>query len=73
MATNVPSVKRALPPVGWHKTVAHEPHWTTVEACEKTVLFGQNPVILFPFPRRATAMPPQTPEMHASAMVPDLL
>ena len=33
-----PSVSLALPPEGWHRTVAHEPHWTTVEAWEKTVL-----------------------------------
>jgi hypothetical protein len=25
-----PSVKRALPPVGWHSTVLHEPHITVV-------------------------------------------
>jgi hypothetical protein len=36
-----PSVRRALPPVGWQSTVAHDPHWTTVEAWEKTVLRGQ--------------------------------
>lgn len=35
---DLPSVSLALPPVGWHRTVAHEPHWTTVEAWEKTVL-----------------------------------
>jgi hypothetical protein len=33
-----PSVNLALPPVGWHRTVAQDPHWTTVEAWEKTVL-----------------------------------
>ena len=25
-----PSVSRVLPPVGWHSTVEHEPHTTTV-------------------------------------------
>lgn len=34
-----PSVNLALPPVGWHRTVAQDPHWTTVEAWEKTVLW----------------------------------
>jgi hypothetical protein len=31
-----PSVKRALPPVGWQRTVEQLPHNTTVLACEKT-------------------------------------
>lgn len=33
----------ALPPEGWQRTVAHEPHWTTVEACEKTVVIWKHP------------------------------
>ena len=30
------AVRRALPPEGWQSTVLHEPHSTTVCACEKT-------------------------------------
>ena len=30
------AVRRALPPEGWQSTVLHEPHSTTVDACEKT-------------------------------------
>ena len=29
-------VRRALPPDGWQRTELHEPHSTTVCACEKT-------------------------------------
>ena len=40
---NIPSVKRARPPVGWHKTVPHEEHKTTVCAWLKTVLMFKQP------------------------------
>lgn len=40
-----PSVSLALPPVGWHNTVAHEPQRTTVCACENTVAMAKQPVI----------------------------
>jgi len=33
-----PSVRRALPPVGWHSTLEQPSHLTTVCACEKTVV-----------------------------------
>ena len=36
----IPSVSLALPPVGWHNTVAHAPHRTTVCACENTVVMA---------------------------------
>lgn len=39
-----PSVKRAFPPVGWHRTVEHEPHRTTDDAWEKTVVMLKQPV-----------------------------
>lgn len=43
-ATNyIPSVRRALPPVGWHKIVVHEAQTTTVSACEKTVVIAKHP------------------------------
>jgi hypothetical protein len=32
------SVRRQRPPVGWQRTVEHEPQRTTVWACEKTVV-----------------------------------
>jgi hypothetical protein len=38
-----PSVSRALPPVGWQSTLAHEPQRTTVCACEKTVVMAKHP------------------------------
>lgn len=38
-----PSVRRALPPVGWQRTVAQEPQMTTVWACEKTVVMLKQP------------------------------
>lgn len=38
-----PSVSRALPPVGWHSTLAHEPQMTTVCACENTVVIAKQP------------------------------
>lgn len=38
-----PSVRRALPPVGWQRTVAQEPQMTTVWACEKTVVMLKHP------------------------------
>ena len=44
---NSPSVNRALPPVGWHKTVAQELHMTTVWACEKTVVMAKHPNLGF--------------------------
>jgi hypothetical protein len=40
----LPSVNRAFPPVGWQRTVAHDPHNTTVWACEKTVVMLKHPV-----------------------------
>jgi hypothetical protein len=40
-----PSVNLALPPVGWHSTVAHEPHRTTVCACENTVVMAKHPIV----------------------------
>jgi hypothetical protein len=40
---DAPSVSRALPPVGWHSTDAHEPQMTTVCACEKTVVMAKQP------------------------------
>lgn len=40
---NSPSVKRALPPVGWQRTVEHDPQRTTVWACEKTVVMLKHP------------------------------
>lgn len=38
-----PSVRRALPPVGWHSTVEQPPQMTTVWACEKTVVMVKQP------------------------------
>ena len=38
-----PSVRRALPPVGWQRTVEHEPQRTTVWAWEKTVVMLKQP------------------------------
>jgi hypothetical protein len=38
-----PSVRRALPPVGWHRTVVHPWQMTTVWACEKTVVMVKQP------------------------------
>ena len=38
-----PSVSFALPPVGWHRTVAQAPQSTTVCACEKTVVMVKQP------------------------------
>lgn len=37
-------MRRALPPVGWHRTVEHEPQRTTVWACEKTVVMLKQPI-----------------------------
>lgn len=41
---HAPSVSRALPPVGWQSTLAHEPQRTTVCACEKTVVMAKQPM-----------------------------
>lgn len=38
-----PSVSRALPPVGWQRTVEHPAQMTTVCACEKTVVIVKQP------------------------------
>jgi hypothetical protein len=38
-----PSVSRALPPVGWQSTCEQPAHWTTVWACEKTVVIVKQP------------------------------
>lgn len=38
-----PSVSRAFPPVGWHRTLAQEPHKTTDCACENTVVIAKQP------------------------------
>ena len=38
-----PSVRRALPPVGWHRTVVQPWQITTVWACEKTVVMVKQP------------------------------
>mmetsp|Transcript_23260 Transcript_23260/g.78145 ORF Transcript_23260/g.78145 Transcript_23260/m.78145 type:complete len:207 (+) Transcript_23260:539-1159(+) len=38
-----PSVSRALPPVGWHSTVEHEPQTTTVCAWLNTVVMLKHP------------------------------
>jgi len=38
-----PSVKRALPPVGWHKTVEQDAQKTTVAAWLKTVVIWKQP------------------------------
>jgi hypothetical protein len=38
-----PSVKRALPPVGWQRTVLHEAQKTTVAAWLKTVVIWKQP------------------------------
>ena len=38
-----PSVSLAFPPVGWHRTVAHDPQRTTVWACEKTDVMAKQP------------------------------
>ena len=43
MKSSLPSVKRALPPVGWQRTVEHDPQRTTVCACEKTVVMLKHP------------------------------
>ena len=41
---DAPSVNRALPPVGWQRTVVHEPQMTTLSACEKTVVMAKQPI-----------------------------
>ncbi|RUS34994.1 hypothetical protein BC938DRAFT_477088 [Jimgerdemannia flammicorona] len=41
---NLPSVRRARPPVGWHKTVAQLPHSTTVWAWLNTVVMLKQPM-----------------------------
>lgn len=38
-----PSVRRALPPVGWHRTCEQPWQTTTVWACEKTVVMVKQP------------------------------
>lgn len=38
-----PSVRRALPPVGWHSTCEQPAQTTTVWACEKTVVMVKQP------------------------------
>ena len=38
-----PSVSRALPPVGWDRTVLQPWQMTTVWACEKTVVIVKQP------------------------------
>lgn len=38
-----PSVNRALPPVGWQRTVEQPAQMTTVCACEKTVVIVKHP------------------------------
>jgi len=38
-----PSVRRALPPVGWQRTVEQPAQMTTVCACEKTVVMVKQP------------------------------
>lgn len=38
-----PSVRRALPPVGWQRTVEQPAQITTVWACEKTVVIVKQP------------------------------
>jgi len=38
-----PSVRRAFPPVGWHRTVEQPAQMTTVCACEKTVVMVKQP------------------------------
>lgn len=38
-----PSVRRALPPVGWQRTVEQPAQITTVWACEKTVVMVKQP------------------------------
>lgn len=38
-----PSVRRALPPVGWQRTVVQPWQMTTVCACEKTVVMVKQP------------------------------
>lgn len=38
-----PSVRRALPPVGWHRTWEQPAQTTTVCACEKTVVMVKQP------------------------------
>jgi hypothetical protein len=38
-----PSVRRALPPVGWQRTVEQPAQMTTVWACEKTVVIVKQP------------------------------
>jgi hypothetical protein len=38
-----PSVNRALPPVGWHRTCEQPWQTTTVLACEKTVVMVKQP------------------------------
>ena len=42
---DAPSVRRALPPVGWQRTVEQEPQRTTVWAWEKTVVMLKHPVM----------------------------
>ena len=43
LRVNAPSVNLAFPPVGWHSTCEQEPHITTVEAWEKTVVIAKQP------------------------------
>jgi hypothetical protein len=40
---HIPSVNLAFPPLGWHKTVAHDPQCATVCACENTVVMAKQP------------------------------
>ncbi len=43
---SAPSVRRALPPVGWQRTLEQEPQRTTVCACEKTVVMAKQPAMM---------------------------
>jgi hypothetical protein len=38
-----PSVRRALPPVGWQSVAEHDEHVTTVWECENTVVIWKQP------------------------------
>lgn len=40
---NIPSVSLALPPVGWQRTLEHEPQRTTDCALENTVVMAKHP------------------------------
>lgn len=55
---HAPSVKRALPPVGWHSTAEQEPHSTTV--CECCVSRGRGRVS-HRLPPAPPAAPPRSP------------